>query len=131
MLSTVRVSLSFMKFLIDENLPDEVAELLRGDGHDAVSVVERGLAKSDDPKLATLAKAESRAIVTADVDFAQMNIYPPQDFEGLVVLRLGHQGKSHVQTVIRALLPLLKAEALKGKLWIVEDERIRIREPGA
>jgi predicted nuclease of predicted toxin-antitoxin system len=116
-----------MKFLVDENLPDEVADLLRSDGHDAVSVVERQLTKAEDPTLAELAKAEGRAVVTSDLDFANIQIYPPEDFEGLVVLRLGKQGKSRVQAVIRALLPLLKTEELKGKLWIVEDDRIRIR----
>lgn len=116
-----------VKFLVDENLPKEVAELLRDDGHDAVTVVERGLAESDDPPLGKLAKAEGRAIVTGDVDFGHMKNYPPHEYEGIIVLRLGQQGKSRVLAVIRALLPLLKTEELKGKLWIVEDDRIRIR----
>lgn len=116
-----------MKFLVDENLPDAVADILRGDGHDAVSVVERQLISTDDPVLGELARAEGRVVVTTDLDFANVQMYPPEDFEGLIVLRLGVQGKTRVLALIRALLPLLKTEVLKGKLWIVEDDRIRIR----
>jgi predicted nuclease of predicted toxin-antitoxin system len=116
-----------MKFLVDENLPDEVADVLRGDGHDAVSVVERQLTSAGDPTLAELARAEGRAMVTADVDFASVLNYPPEEYEGIIVLRLVQQGKSRIEAVIRALLPLLKTEELKGRLWIVEDDRIRIR----
>jgi predicted nuclease of predicted toxin-antitoxin system len=116
-----------MKFLVDENLPAEVAALLRGDGHDAVTVNELKLGSAGDATLAEVANAEVRAIITLDVDFGNTQLYPPADFEGLVVIRLGQQGKSRVQEVVRALLPLLKTEVLKGKLWVVEDDRIRIR----
>ena len=116
-----------MKFLVDENLPAEVAELLRGDGHDAATVHELKLVSAVDATLAELAKAERRAVVTLDVDFGNTQLYAPEDFDGLVVLRLGKQGKTRVLEVVRALLPLLKTEELKGKLWVVEDERIRIR----
>ncbi len=38
-----------MKFKIDENLPQEVAAVLRGSGHDAVSVFDQALSGKATP----------------------------------------------------------------------------------
>ena len=59
-------------FLVDEMFPAETAVLLRDTyGHDAVHVTEAGLRGADDARVAALARAQSRAIVTENVaDFA-------------------------------------------------------------
>lgn len=69
-----------------------------------------------------------RALVTLDVDFANVRRYPPSDHHGLIVLRLGRQDKLHVLAILRRLIPLLEREPIEKRLWIVEEERIRIRE---
>ena len=43
-----------MKFKVDENLPVEVASMLRHAGHDAVTVLEQHLGGNDDAQLAAL-----------------------------------------------------------------------------
>lgn len=59
-------------FLIDEMFPSATAEILRKiHGHDAVHVLEIGLRATEDAQLATVARAQERAIVTENVaDFA-------------------------------------------------------------
>ena len=59
-------------FLVDEMFPAETAVLLRDTyGHDAVHVTEAGLRGAGDARVAALARAQSRAIVTENVaDFA-------------------------------------------------------------
>ena len=116
-----------MKLKIDENFPREVAALFRGAGHDAVTVVDQGLGGHVDAKLADICRREERALVTLDVDFANMQAYPPADYSGLVVLRLRRQDKPHVLEVVASLLPVLRAEPLAQRLWIVDEARIRIR----
>ncbi|WP_019875401.1 DUF5615 family PIN-like protein [Sporichthya polymorpha] len=60
-----------MRFLIDEMFPAATVELLTSKGHDAVHVIERGLGARPDAELVALAKAESRVLVTENVqDFA-------------------------------------------------------------
>lgn len=117
-----------MRLKIDENLPREVTELLRHAGHDALSVLEQGLGGHADLDVAKVCAAEERGLVTLDVDFANVRRYPPSDHHGLIVLRLGRQDKPHVLAVIRRLIPLLDSEQIERRLWIVEEERIRIRE---
>ena len=57
-----------------------------------------------------------------------MQAYPPRDYSGLVVLRLQRQDKPRVLAVVAAVVPLLGEEPLEGRLWIVDESRVRIRE---
>jgi predicted nuclease of predicted toxin-antitoxin system len=116
-----------MKFKVDENLPVEVADLLRAAGHDADTVLDEGLGGAADPALATLVRREDRALLTLGVGFADIRSYPPEDYAGLVVLRLGRQDKEHVLRVCARLLQPLASQSLSRRLWIVEDDSIRVR----
>lgn len=117
-----------MNFKVDENLPVEVADLLRGAGHDAVTVLEQNLGGAADNHLALVCHQEERAIVTLDLDFADIRSYSPEQYSGIVVLRLRQYDKPHVVQIMRKFLQAVEAETLVGKLWIVDEERIRIRE---
>ena len=116
-----------MRFKVDENLPLEAATMLRRAGHDAVTVLEQHLGGSDDAQLAALCQLESRILVTLDMDFSDIRNYPPVEFPGLVVLRLRQQDKPYALAVCKRFLQMLDQEPIEGHLWIVEENRIRIR----
>ncbi|MCR4407815.1 MAG: DUF5615 family PIN-like protein [Anaerolineae bacterium] len=116
-----------MEFKVDENLPVEVAALLRQVGYDVVTVFDQNLEGSSDPEIASVCQEEGRALITLDIDFADIRAYPPAQFSGLIVLRLHRQDKPHVLEVIERLIPLLSREPLECLLWIVEETRLRIR----
>lgn len=117
----------FMKFKIDENLPVEVALLLRNHTLDADTVLEEGLGGQPDSAIAAVCKDESRILVTLDTDFCDMRTYPPKSYHGLVVLRLDRHDKSHVLGIMQRLIGLFTGENLYGRLWIVEENKLRIR----
>ncbi len=117
-----------MRFKIDENLPVEVAELLRRLGHDATTILEQHLGGSADPKVASVCQQERRILVTLDLDFADIRVYPPEEFSGLIVLRLRRQDKIHVLKVVTRLMEMSFRESPDKHLWIVEEERVRIRK---
>ena len=117
-----------MKFKIDENLPVEAADILRGSGHDVQTVLEQQLGGSTDSGLALLCQREGRALVTLDMDFADIRAYPPAEFAGLIVLRLARQDKPSVLNVLARVTEVLLSESLVGRLWIVDESRIRVRE---
>lgn len=117
-----------MKFKIDENLPVEIANLLQQAGYDAVTVYDQKLTGKTDPEIANICNKENRAIVTLDLDFSDIRAYPPKDFAGLIVLRLKRQDKLHVLEVFQCILEVLAEEQLVKRLWIVEENRIRIRK---
>jgi predicted nuclease of predicted toxin-antitoxin system len=115
-------------FKLDENLPTEAVALLQQDGHDVSSVVKQGLGGRADPDVARVCRSEGRVLVTLDVDFANVQNYPPGDYPGIIVLRLARQGRPQVLSVLSSLRALFDAATLTGKLWIVEESRVRIRE---
>jgi len=114
-------------FKVDENLPEEVAAALREAGHDAMTVQAQGLAGQPDDRIAVVVSHERRALLTLDTDFADIRTYPPAQYDGLVVLRLARQDKEHVLAVTRNLIPSFAKEPLKQRLWIVDEDSIRIR----
>jgi len=116
-----------VRFKIDENLPVEVAAIFRAAGHEADTVNEEGIGGSQDPALASLILRERRALVTLDLGFADLRAYPPEQYHGLLVLRLARQDKEQVLHTCQRLVASLSNEALEGRLWIVEATRIRVR----
>ena len=115
-----------MKFKIDENLPFEVAKLLEDNGHDAMSVFEQNLSGAPDTLIAEVCQNEKRALMTLDTDFSDIRTYSPDEFFGLIVLRLKRQDKSHILSVVTRLINILSKESLERRLWIVEEGRVRI-----
>ena len=116
-----------MRFKVDENLPVEVAELLRDHQYDAMTVVEQRLAGQPDPHIARICQIEQRALITLDLDFADIRSYPPADYAGLIVLRPARQSIPSILSLLHRLLLLLPDESLVGALWIVDERRVRIR----
>jgi predicted nuclease of predicted toxin-antitoxin system len=117
-----------VKFKLDENLSPSLAELFTSAGHDAHSVVEQGLGGAADPSVLIRCTQESRVLVTFDLDFANIQAYPPGEHAGIVVLRLATQSHSLAAAALARVLALLPGEPLIGALWIIEDHRIRIHE---
>jgi predicted nuclease of predicted toxin-antitoxin system len=116
-----------MRFKVDENLPDDIAQALRNRGHDAETVYGEGLRGKDDRTIAGRCQQEGRGIVTLDLDFANITVYPPEDYPGFIVLRVADQSRSHVLQVFSQVLNLMDQEPLAGHLWIVEEHQVRIR----
>jgi predicted nuclease of predicted toxin-antitoxin system len=117
-----------MKFKVDENLPIEVATQLQEAGYDALTVLDQALSGEFDPTIAAICQQEERVLLTLDLDFADIRSYPPAQYPGIIVFRLVQQDKPHVLTVLNRLIPLLIDAEVVHRLWIVEEERIRIRE---
>jgi predicted nuclease of predicted toxin-antitoxin system len=116
-----------VRFKVDENLPQEVVDLLSKAGHDALSVVDEGLGGEKDPRIFSVCRHEALVLVTLDLDFSNIHEYPPADSAGLLILRLPKQDKPTVLAVMDRLLAVLNSSSLEKALWIVEEERIRIR----
>jgi predicted nuclease of predicted toxin-antitoxin system len=118
-----------MRFKVDENLPVEIADLLPRQGHDAVTVSEQGLVGIADPAVAAVCQVEKRALVTLDLDFSDICRYPPENQAGILVLRPALQMIPALERMVARALTLLDQEPLEGCLWIVDDHRVRIRDP--
>ena len=111
----------------DENLPSDLGALLRADGHDAHSVLDQELRGAADPAIAKVCQDEQRILVTLDLDFSNIKAYPPQDYYGIIILRLARQDRDSVLAIMPRVLTLLETEPIARRLWIVDDHKTRIR----
>ena len=117
-----------MNFKSDENLPAECASLLQVAGFEAATVGDQQLSGADDSKIFDRCRAESRVLITLDLDFANVQTYPPGSHAGIVVFRSGSQDKTVLISLMKRLLPVLTKRSPERQLWIVEPDRIRYRE---
>lgn len=65
--------------------------------------------------------------MTLDNDFADIRAYPPNKLPGIMVIRLNRQDKDHVIEVFSHAMRLFPKEPIEQRLWIVEEDRIRVR----
>jgi predicted nuclease of predicted toxin-antitoxin system len=124
-------SLNFMalKLLIDENIRSEVFSFLIDAGYD----VKKLPAGVSDAEVAKCASKESRIIITHDLDFSNIFIYPPQDYSGIVVVRIAPPLASALKTALATLANLfntLKPGEFDKRLIILEPGGFRLRDTG-
>jgi predicted nuclease of predicted toxin-antitoxin system len=118
-----------MKIKLDENFDVRLVPLLAADGHDVDTVTSEGLAGSDDDTIHATCRANGRVLITLDLDFTNPFRFPPDDTEGIIVIRLRRPVLPAIQATLVSVLPQLKTQPLKGMLWIVEPGRIRVHDP--
>lgn len=91
-------------------------------------MLEQKMGGERDPNVAEVCRNERRVLVTLDTDFANIQEYRPSEYPGIVVFRLGQQGKRHILAVAKRWVSLLKKEEVSRRLWVVDEVRVRIHE---
>ncbi|HEY3398360.1 MAG TPA: DUF5615 family PIN-like protein [Armatimonadota bacterium] len=117
-----------MRFKVDNNLSTEVVDLLRSLGHDAERAHEEGLSSAPDDRLLAAAVAEGRVLITLDVGFGDIRVYPPSTTAGIIVLRPPYEDIPVILALVMRLANLLPTESPDGHLWVVDEHRVRIHE---
>jgi hypothetical protein len=90
----------------------------------AVSFRQQGLSGAVDPVVAAVSRVEARALITRDLDFANIRAYPPDEHAGVIALRLTGQGIDGVLDTVARLAPQLDEAKVRRHLWIVDEVRI-------
>jgi uncharacterized protein (DUF433 family) len=83
------------------------------------------------PLMPRLRSVSVRLELTRDLDFADVRHYPPEQYDGIVVLRLpDHSTAQEIVAVLdRFLAEPRFVENLQGRLAIVDNDRVRLRPP--
>jgi predicted nuclease of predicted toxin-antitoxin system len=80
----------------------------------------------DDETITNRARSENR--ITLDLDFSNIRAYTPDEYAGIIVLRLKTQDKPTVLSYIRRFAAAVEKRSPEGELWIVQNDRIRFRQ---
>lgn len=92
-----------------------------------MTIIDQQMVGDSDDQILEVCTAEERIIVTLGLDFADIRSYPPSEHFGIVALRPAQQDKLNVLDLLRRTVPLFDTENLKHRLWIVDEDKVRIR----
>lgn len=115
------------RFKVDENLPDDVAELLNGRGYDALTVVDQGWKGLPDDHLWHRIRQEDRWIVTADKEFGDVRRYPPGTHAGVLLLRSLEEGLDEYLRLATAAADHINFDDAAGAIVVAADRGVRVR----
>jgi predicted nuclease of predicted toxin-antitoxin system len=118
-----------MKFKLDENLGSRTQQLIRAAGHDVLTVRDQQLQGCTDQRLYEVCCAEQRCLITFDLDFSDVIRFPPEQGNGIVVIRIPQNPSLLLlEQRVRQFLKALESMPVEEKLWIVETGRIRVHQ---
>ncbi len=114
-----------MRFLVDENLPADVADVLRRDDHDVLNISESNHRGASDQELWRLGASEGRIVVTRDLDFPLPEIPRPP---GLILLRVpGTFTRSRIRDIVSDFVDSVAFGQVEGAITVVSPGRVRRR----
>jgi predicted nuclease of predicted toxin-antitoxin system len=117
-----------VRFKLDENLPRAARDRLSVGGWDVHDVFDENLGGALDEAIQAACEGEARILVTLDTDFADIRRYDPARSPGVIVLRPHDQSVQALLECLDAAIRALAFERIAHALWIVEPERLRIRD---
>jgi predicted nuclease of predicted toxin-antitoxin system len=100
-------------FLVDVQLPLDLARFLVSCGYEAQHVAEIGLLSAVDAEIWEHAKSTGAAVLTRDADFAKLSAL--QNGPPVVWLRFGNTRKTELQERLAPLLPQIAAALRAGE----------------
>jgi len=118
-----------IRIKVDEDLPVEIATLLRDAGCDVRTVAEQDLRGASDERLWGATRDERRCLVTADKGFAAVAAQSPGSHAGLVLLRHPRESRRGYVDLVRSLIGAVDLARLAGAIVIVSPDGVRIRRP--
>lgn len=116
-----------MRFLADAGVSPATIEFLRGLGHDAIHVRDIGLHRAADREIVDLARAESRYVLTFDLDFGEILALGVLDGPSVVIFRLSDERPASVNGRLAVVIRERSDDLASGSLVLIEDDRYRVR----
>lgn len=117
-----------LKFLADECTGLPTINLLRELGFSVVTAKEVKLNGKADFEILKWAIKKQRILVTEDVDFGNILLYPLKLHHGIILLRFRHRLEGEIHTILSNLLKKLKPKDFKQTLVIVDADKYRLRK---
>ena len=120
-----------LKFFADHCVPASVIQSLRDAGHEVLRLKEHIPQDSSDPAVISKADELDAILISLNGDFVDIVTYPPRGYNGIIALQVRNHPQAILEIVDRLILYLSSQPEIshyKGKLFLVEAHRIRIRE---
>jgi predicted nuclease of predicted toxin-antitoxin system len=116
-----------MRFLTDMGVAQRIVRWLRNEGHDAVHLREERLHRLPNGAIFEKAYAESRVILTFDLDFGEIIALSGGKPVSVILFRLHNTRAAHVMERLKKVLKDSGDDLEKGAIVVVEESRHRTR----
>jgi predicted nuclease of predicted toxin-antitoxin system len=116
-----------IRIKVDENLPEQIADLFNAHGYDALTVGDQGWRGLADDELWRRIQAEGRWLVTADKEFGDIRRYRPGSHAGLILLRLSQESRAEYLRLAGRVPTQIKLDEINGAIVVVTERGIRVR----
>ena len=113
------------KLYLDQMFGVEVAEALRGEGHDVVRAYDVAQSRADDAEILKRAIAENRTLVTMDEQFGDWVILPLSTHCGVIRIKVHPSTSKNVLDLLLPFLKLYTQEQFKDRLVILSAKRAK------
>lgn len=113
-----------MRFLVDECTGPAVAQWLRQQNHDVVSVFDE-IKGVDDKEVIKKANEQNRILITNDKDFGELVFREKKQHKGVILLRLENERAVNKIAVLKRLLEKYES-SLHGHFIVVTENTVRI-----
>ncbi|MGQ4645930.1 DUF5615 family PIN-like protein [Lyngbya aestuarii] len=120
-----------LKFFLDQCVPASIGQSLQDSGHEVLVLKDYIPIESPDQVVIAKAQELGAILVSLNGDFADIVTYPPANYRGIISIQLRNHPEIIpllMQRLIDYLVNHSDVEQYQGKLFIVEVNRIRIRE---
>jgi len=116
-----------VRIFIDECVWQVTRDFVQQLGHDMATVEERGLAGADDEIVLAQAVSENRALLTRDMHFSNILLYPPADYLGIIVLKIVPYTINPVHHTLTSVFAHFTQDSIKKALIVVDRNKFRER----
>jgi predicted nuclease of predicted toxin-antitoxin system len=116
-----------VKFLGDMGVSLTTVVALRAADHDAIHLRDEGLIRLPDPMIMAKALAESRIVLTFDLDFGDILATAGSKGPSVIIFRLRNQTPAAVNPRLFRVIADCEQELVGGAIIIIEDEGFRLR----
>lgn len=120
-----------LRFLADHCISNWFIRMLRDAGHEVLRLRDVLPVDSPDPLVIGKAQEIGALLVSLNGDFADIVTYPPRQYQGIIALQMRNHPEILPQlwSRLNGYIELHPRMAdYKGKLLVIEPDRIRIRE---
>ena len=114
-----------LKIYLDQMLRLDVAQALRGEGHDVIRASEVGQARADDYEILQKAITENRILVTLDEHFGDWVILPLSKHPGVIRLKINPTTSKNATDLLTPFLRLHSSGQFKNHLVILSSKRAK------
>jgi predicted nuclease of predicted toxin-antitoxin system len=118
-----------MKIKLDENLPEALAGSLENLGHEVHTVVGEGLKGRNDRVIWDAAQAESRFLITQDLDFSDIHKFAPGTHAGILLVRLHQPSRANLIATVENIFRTENVEQWSGCFVIATERKTRVVRP--